>query len=213
MDQQMPSDPATAFQITPAHDAPCTANRNRYRWYSVTLLGRFMRQTKHEYPCKLDEISVGGATVMSPVTVDLGERIIAYFDHIGGIEGKVIDISESGFEIEIVATQHKRQKLAAQITWLVNRDDLPGVEVRRHQRFVVSDRPSAIRLSDGSEIECHVQDVSISGASIAVEPRPPIGAKITLGRLNSVVVRHHETGVGVRFVDIQEPEALRKYFS
>ena len=213
MDQQMPPNPAIEVPQSPSPEALTAPNCDRYKKYSVTLLGRFMRQTKHEYPCKLDEISVGGASIMSPVTVDVGERIIAYFDHIGGIEGKVVRVFEGGFDVEIIATQHKRQKLAAQITWLINRDDLPGVEARRHQRFVVSDKPSAIKLSDGTEVECRVQDVSISGASIAVEPRPPVGSKIMLGRLKSVVVRHHEAGVGVQFVDIQEPEALRKYFS
>ncbi len=213
MDQQMPTNPATAVRQSPAPEALSAPQPDRYKRYSVTLLGRFMRQTKHEYPCKLHEISVGVASIMSPVVVEVGERIIAYFDHIGGIEGKVAKVFDGGFEIEIIATQHKRQKLAAQITWLINRDDLPGVEARRHQRFVVSDKPSAIKLSDGTEVECRVQDVSISGASIAIEPRPPVGTKIMLGRLNSVVVRHHETGVGVQFVDIQDPEALRKYFS
>ncbi len=213
MDQQMPSNPATAVRQSPAPEALTPPQPDRYKRYSVTLLGRFMRQTKHEYPCKLDDISVGGASIMSPVVVEVGERIIAYFDHIGGIEGKVANLFDGGFEIEIIATQHKRQKLAAQITWLINRDDLPGVEARRHQRFVVSDKPSAIKLSDGTDVECRVQDVSISGASIAIEPRPPVGTKVMLGRLKSVVVRHHETGVGVQFIDIQDPEALRKYFS
>ena len=48
-----------------------------------------MRESKEEHPCKLVDISAGGAAVMSPVAVPLGERVVAYFDHIGGIEGMV----------------------------------------------------------------------------------------------------------------------------
>jgi len=34
-----------------------------------------------------------------------------------------------------------------------------------------------------------------------------------LGRLRGRVMRHHEHGIGVQFVDIQEPEALRRHFT
>jgi hypothetical protein len=50
-------------------------DRRRHKRVSVTMLGRFMRENKQEYPCRLLDISVGGAAVMSPVTVDLGERV------------------------------------------------------------------------------------------------------------------------------------------
>ena len=55
-------------------------------------------------------------------------------------------------------------------------------------------------------------DVSISGASIATPARPEIGTEVILGKLRARVVRHHADGFGVRFLDIQNPTALRRYF-
>jgi hypothetical protein len=42
--------------------------------------------------------------------------------------------------------------------------------------------------------------------------RPPIGSELTLGKLRCRVMRYHERGIGVQFIDIQEPEALRRHF-
>lgn len=188
------------------------ADRRRHRRFPVTLLGRFMRASKHEYPCKLTDISVGGAAMMSPVMVVIGERIIAYFDQIGGIEGHVVRTFDGGFAIRLTATQHKREKLAAQITWIVNREHLAAVEARRHERVAVPEKVSTLKLTEGITIDCHVLDVSLSGASVHTDSRPPIGSEVMLGKLRSLVVRHHESGIGLQFLDIQEPEALRRYF-
>ncbi len=187
-------------------------DRRRHRRVALTLLGRFMRANKHEYPCKLIDVSVGGAAMMSPVAVEEGERIVAYFDHIGGIEGTVARIFEGGFAIQLSATKHKREKLAAQLTWLINRDELSPAEERRHERTVPQKGQSSLKLAEGVVISCEVIDVSISGASIGTEARPSIGQEVTLGKLRGKVVRHHPNGIGIRFVDIQNPTALRRYF-
>ena len=40
-------------------------DRRRHRRVDLTLLGRFMRANKEEYPCKLRDISVGGAALIA----------------------------------------------------------------------------------------------------------------------------------------------------
>ena len=57
--------------------------------------------------------------------VDIGERIVAYFDHLGGLEGMVIALVAGGFAFQFKVSDHKREKLAAQIMWLLNRDEFP----------------------------------------------------------------------------------------
>lgn len=198
---------------TPNSASGLDTDRRRYVRFPLTLLGRFMRASKHEFPCKLVDISVGGANIASPVVVAEGERIVAYFDHLGGIEGNVLRVHDGGFILAIHATQHKREKLAAQITWLVNRKELDPSEARRHDRVPAIDRISQLTLAEGIIIQCRVLDISLSGASIATEARPPFGAQVMLGKLRGRVVRHHEQGIGIQFLDIQEPEALRKHFS
>ena len=188
-------------------------DRRRHRRVSVPLLGRFMRGNKQEYPCKLHDISVAGAAIMSPVDVDLGERIICYFDHIGGIEGTVARVFPGGFGMRLTVTAHKREKLAAQLTWLINR--APGMEgpaERRHERAQAPQGQQFLTLAEGVTIAVQLLDVSMSGASIATTARPPIGLEVTIGKLQARVMRHHAEGIGVEFIDTQNPTALRRHF-
>lgn len=187
-------------------------DHRKYARFPLTLLGRFMRENKQEYPCKLGNISVSGAAVYSPVDIDEGERIIAYFDHLGGVEGKVARLFDGGFALEFNATRHKKEKLAAQITWLLNKSELRGIEERRHERVKVSDKYLTLKLDEGIAIECRVMDVSLSGAAVETNARPPVGVDVLLGKLRCRVIRHLENGVGLQFLDIQEPDALRRYF-
>ena len=61
-------------------------------------------------------------------------------------------------------------------------------------------------------LPCQVLDVSIFGASVATDQRPALGEEVLLGKLRGRVVRHHGQGIGVQFLDIQAPTALRRYF-
>jgi hypothetical protein len=208
----MPANSASKEATTTDAASRMIADQRRHARFQLTLLGRFMRASKHEYPCKLNNISVGGAAVSSPVAVDVGERIVAYFDEIGGHEGTVVRVFDGGFAMRLAATQHKREKLAAQITWLINRGELSGIDGRRHERIAVANKTSTLKLSDGTDVDCKVIDVSLSGASISTEARPPIGSNVMFGKLRCRVMRHHDRGIGVQFLDIQDPEALRRYF-
>lgn len=207
--------PSSVSTVRPSvrPDTRIVPDRRRHKRFAIALLGRFMRANKQEFPCRLNDISVGGASFMSPVEVEVGERIVAYLDEIGGLEGQVVRVFDGGFAIGLKASQHKREKLAAQITWLVNKEELGGsLAGRRHQRTALVNKTSTLRLPDGSSADCRVLDVSLSGASIGTEARPPIGDVVGLGKLRCKVMRYHERGIGVQFLDIPDPEALRRYF-
>ena len=189
-------------------------DRRRHKRIIVELLGRFMRENKQEHPCKLIDISAGGAAIklMSPLAVSVGERVVAYFDHVGGIEGVVVREFEGGFAFSITATKHKREKLAAQLTFLANRSELDGAEERQHDRIAPGSGRQQLTLSEGIVLECQVFDVSISGASIGTPARPDIGTEVTLGKLRARVMRHHPQGFGVQFIDTQNQALLRRQF-
>jgi len=178
----------------------------------VTLLGRFMRATKHEFPCKMIDISVSGAALMAPIEPDIDEKIIAYFDQLGGLEGKVARVFTGGFAIQFTMTSHKRDKLASTLAYMSSKRDQSGTEGRRHERIVTVGNAGSLTLTEGLTIACEVHDMSISGASIITPARPELGTIVKLGNLNARVVRHHERGIGLEFVDVQNPNALRRYF-
>jgi hypothetical protein len=186
--------------------------RRRHKRIEIQCLGRFMRQDRTEYPCKLQDISVGGAAMLTPQEVEVGEHVVAYFDEIGRIDGPVVRLLDGGFAMQIQATQHRREKLVAQLTWLSNRKILGIPDARRHDRIVPKNIDIVIVLDDGTQIPSRILDVSISGASLFTASQPPIGTMVTMGKLRARVVRHHDQGIGLQFTDIQHPLALRKHF-
>ena len=196
----------------PADDHPLILpDRRRYKRHTVNLHGRYMRASKQELPCKLIDISAGGVAISTAEVVDLGERIVAYFDHLGSLEGQVVRRFDGGFGMPIIASRSRREKLAAQITWLINRDVLTAQEMRQHDRTPVN-KPMTLRLPDDMVVNVRVLDVSVSGASIATEHRPMLGQEVMLGRLRAKVVRHHSEGIALQFADVQQTETVRRNF-
>jgi len=186
-------------------------DRRRNRRVALTLFGRFMRPNKQEYPCKSIDVSVGGVALMSPVAVEDSETIIVHLDQLGGLQGVVARQFSGGFALGFQITPYRREKLAAQLTWLINRHELSVVDRRRHERVIPRNSSSTLSLEGGAVLPCQIIDVSISGASVATHARPPLDSEITLGKLRSRVVRHHDQGIAVSFLDIQQPTALRRY--
>ena len=134
----------------------------------VNLLGRYMLSDRQEYPCQVVNMSPGGMALIAPTIGQVGERVIAYVDHLGRLEGAIARQLVNGFAMTISATPRKRDKLAAQLTWLANRHILNLPEDRRHGRFTPRNAGATLILPNGSRIGCRIIDVSLSGAGLAL---------------------------------------------
>src|SRR6185437_9582086 len=133
-----------------------SAERRRFQRVSVNLLGRYMLADRREFPCQVVNMSPGGMAVIAPVAGQRGERIIAYVDHLGRLEGHVARIFQNGFAMTIGATTRKRDKLAAQLTWLANRHILGLPEDRRHGRVVPRNPIGRLILPNGLNVTCRI---------------------------------------------------------
>jgi PilZ domain len=109
-------------------------------------------------------------------------------------------------------TAHKREKLAATLMFLANKSEMPGIESRRHERLAGPTKIQQLTLTEGLSIACDIIDMSLSGASIGTPARPELGTMVKLGNLNARVVRHHDKGIALQFTDVQNPNAIRRYF-
>ena len=175
-----------------------------------------MCANKEEYACRIKDISVGGLALSVdgpvPASVVAGERVIAYIGQLGGLEGPVLRTWADGFAMKLNATQHKREKLAAQITWLLNEGDLTGAAARKHERLKIANRDAHLTLSAGGFIPCLILDVSLSGASLACKARPDLGDEVWLSRLRARVVRHHSEGIGIQFMEVLDAQDMQAHF-
>ena len=183
-------------------------DRRRFQRVNVNLLGRYMLPDRREFPCQVINMSPGGMAMMAPAGAQPGERIIAYVDHLGRLEGHVARQFHNGFAMTIAATERKRDKLAAQLTWLANRHLLDSPEDRRHGRVAPKNPTGRLIMPNGVNLACRIIDVSQSGAGIATDERPPIGALVTLGKVQGRVVRHLENGFAIEFTRLQHPDFL-----
>lgn len=176
----------------------------RFQRVKISLLGRYMLADRREFPCQVVEMSPGEAVIIAPEMGKVGEKVIAYIDHLGRIEGIIQEEAEGGFSISVNASPRKRDKLAAQLTWFANKDILDLPEDRRHERQVPDIRHSRIILEDGRNYRCKIVDISLSGAAVEIDVKPAMGTPITLGRMRARVVRHFDDGIAVEFSSVQE---------
>ena len=68
---------------------PPPLERRRHQRVKVRLAGRFMRSDRKEFDCEAIDASPGGIAFSSDAGVQPGERIVAYLNQIGRIEGTV----------------------------------------------------------------------------------------------------------------------------
>jgi hypothetical protein len=189
---------------------PHAQERRRHQRVRVNLLGRYMLADRREFPCQVVNMSPGGMALIAPVSGEVGERVIAYVDHLGRLEGKIARQLQNGFAMTISATLRKRDKLAAQLTWLANRSILNLPEDRRHGRFVPRVSAARLILPNGVNVGVRIIDISLSGAGVATEHRPEVGSHVTLGKIPGRVVRHLEEGFAIEFTRLQHPDSVEE---
>jgi hypothetical protein len=185
-------------------------DRKDYCRVAVSAKGRFMRPDYSEQDCIVDTMSPLEAVFSCDTPADIGERIVAYLEHIGRIEGEVTEIGRQSFSISIKATDRKRDKLSAQLAWLDKKIRLGLPEDRRHERLAPSNVGSEIKLEDGRTFSCRIIDLSMSGAGIELDASLDIGTILTLGNMRGRIVRHFQEGVGIAFLDTQPEEVIAK---
>jgi hypothetical protein len=193
--------------------APAVAERRNFQRVRVKIYGRFMLEDRTEHPCQVIDMSPGNVSFRTDRVGQPGEKIIAYIDHIGRVEGVLTRTLPDGFAMTVVASDRKRDKLAAQLTWLANKHELDLPEDRRHERVAPRNPMSVLHLVDGRQYPCRIIDLSLSGAAIEIEVKPAIGIQVTLGTMRGQVVRHFEDGLAIEFAVIQRPESLDAEFS
>lgn len=184
-----------------------------YQRVKVKVYGRFMLEDRTEHPCQVVDMSPGNASFITDHAGELGEKVIAYIDHIGRVEGVMTRTLPDGFAMTILASDRKKDKLAAQLTWLANKHELDLPEDRRHERVLPQNPMAVMALNDGRQYQCRIVDLSLSGAAVESDVKPALGTPVTLGSMRGLVVRHFDEGVAIEFAVVQRHETLEVAFA
>ncbi|MEA3535091.1 PilZ domain-containing protein [Rhizobium sp. CC-YZS058] len=188
-----------------------TYEEGAFQRVSVNLPGRLMLDSREEFDCTAVDMSPGDVVLSCPVRPRNGERIIAYLDHVGRVEGAVSRLQDQSFVLQINATDRKREKLAAQLTWIANKHELGLPEDRRHDRLAPRRTLTQLTLESGEKYAARLLDLSLSGAAVDTEMRVPIGTPILVGTMKGRVVRVFQEGMAIEFTGIQSRESLREF--
>ncbi|PQA88922.1 PilZ domain-containing protein [Hyphococcus luteus] len=171
--------------------------RRKHHRVDLPLRARYLTEAGEEQTGVVLNISAGGAMVRAKFPPAFGQNVVLYIDQVGRIEGKVVRSGNNCFAVSYPKRRKKQAKIADDLTSILN-NRRRGADRRQNPR-IRHDTPASVHLEDGRELECSILDISLTGASIEVSPRPPLGTHLILGRMTAKVVRRHEKGVGIVF--------------
>ena len=187
---------------------PQGQERRRHSRVKVTVEGRLMLESKEEFPCKTIDMSPGGLRLRTAAKGRVGERVVAYLDHFGRVEGVIVRFTGEGFALKLSLPLVKRERVADLLTWLASLAASGMVEDRRHQRIVPGLRETTLHLGSGHTFPAHIIDISVSGSGIALEKHPEIGTRVLVGKTPGKVVRHFPGGIAIEFLRLIPTETF-----
>lgn len=176
-------------------------NERRHARVSATLKGRGLLADGTEFELQTLDVSAGGMCLVADVRPKLGEKIIVYLELIGGLEGEVVRLTADGFGMSFRVTLRKREQIADQLTWLINREHLGDDGRRGDERIRPRLTDYTLSAEDG-DMAVKLLDVSRSGVAIVSSTRPAVGSWVMIGRTRARVVRHIPSGFAAEFARV-----------
>ena len=180
----------------------------------VRIPGRFSLASKRdadgnrrEFACRAVNISSTHMMLATPVSGPVGERVIAYFNEFGKIQGSIVRVIAGGFVFRIVACNEERSKLLRKLIWL---EQNKNFDMPTHKRVVPEAPHSTLIFPDGSMLGCFVIDLSASGVAVSADIVAEIGTVLAVGKVTGTVVRHFTEGFAVQFKQLQHPSLIEQ---
>ena len=156
------------------------------------------------FSCHTSRVSPFRMMVAAPVLGKVGDHVSSYFSDFGNLEGRISDITEREFLLELNLSGTMRKRLADKLDWLERQQKDPSIrDLRKHPRSVPTMPHSLLTFADGSVLSCFIIDVSLSGAALSADVQPEIGTPLALGSCVGRVVRHLPGGFAIQFVQEQ----------
>lgn len=175
-------------------------DRRRHKRVDLELHGRFLDDESEDHSLKTVNISCSGALLATSSRPAINASIVCYFDDLGRVAATVVRHTDDGFAVKFKAVEHKKDKLADRLTWLLNKNVLGLPEERLSQRYPASGSAIVTR-KDGRQMQCRVLDISLTGASFETDgPVPLVGEMVTAGNLKGEIVRSQRGSFAIRYI-------------
>jgi hypothetical protein len=174
--------------------------RRRFRRFEVIVGGRLLDPLGREHDCRTLDMSPGDMRIAAPIGIDVGQRVVIYLEHFGRVAGSVARRGEhDDFAVLLDASTHKREKMAEQLVWHVNKDKLNLETIEQGVKPALYVNRARIELDTGDVIEGQILDFSLAGITVRALRIPPLGSWVRVSGVYGKVSRRIEGGFAVDF--------------
>ncbi len=146
----------------------------------------------NEFPCQTLDVSTTGVAIAAYVVANLGERVIAYFDELGRIEGVTVRRGEGWFAIKVATPRGRIDRIAQKIALLSGESAAPAVAP-------TPPRSAALRTEFGQEFTVRIAEETENGATALADFKLLPGVRVTLDGRRAVVRGDSADGIFVEF--------------
>ncbi|HWC62210.1 MAG TPA: PilZ domain-containing protein [Rhizomicrobium sp.] len=180
--------------------------RRIYERVATALTGKFFVPAEEiTLDCEIVNLSAGGAGVRSAEPPPLNTYVVLYIDGFGRFECVATRFVDGLLGLHFVCKEAKRQRLLRDLALYVASGAAGVTRLRRHPRNA-SASVGYFKRPNGELVRCDVLDISLQGVSLRTASRPPMGEIINLGRTWGRIVRHHEEGIAIQFLELASPD-------
>jgi len=186
-----------------AKKARAPKEQREFARHEMEIPGKiFLPAEDAHFDCRIVDISGGGAGVRCDEPPPLRSYIILYIEGFGRFKALTTRYKDGELGIQFICNQEKRDALLKDILHFVMHGTKAGTRTRRHARSSAVKWGHFLR-PNGDCVPCEALDLSLEGISLKTKIRPPVGEIARLGRVYGRVVRHHDEGVGIQFLEPQ----------
>ncbi|MFE1600063.1 PilZ domain-containing protein [Methylobacterium sp. ID0610] len=175
----------------------------------LRIAGRYLLPNGDEHACETRRISLFEIELNAAVPGLLGDPVTIYLDTIGAVAGVIRTVTPTGFIVTVEVGPERRARIATRLDWLTARAS-GKVDQRSDARIIPLHKAVQVKLPDGASLPGNLIDLSMTGAAIALDAQPPVGATVTVGKRFATVVRHLDGGFAVAFKLPFRPETFNE---
>jgi hypothetical protein len=179
----------------------CGTEQREFDRYPIALSGKiFLPAEDASFDCQVVNLSGGGAGIQCNEPPPLRSFVILYIDGIGRFKALTTRYVDGELGLQFITSEEKREQLLKDILYFVMHGTKITTRTRRHTRSTDVKWSHFLR-PNGDCVRCEALDLSLQGISLKTKVQPPIGEITRLGRVYGRVVRHHDDGIAVQFLE------------
>ncbi len=171
--------------------------RRTWRRYKVPVAGKLFGIASSAVDCEVLDLSPGGARIQIAQRVPEGPATL-YIDRIGRIEAEIFHQQDGEVHLRFVCNEARRQAISEVLGQMLQGGVAKITRLRRQNRLPLSN--FFLVCDNGMIVPCDALNISQRGMSLRSNVKLPVGEIATVGQSRVRVVRHHDEGMAVEYI-------------